>query len=101
MKKVDKIKSLVKRLDCREIRQLLIHLRSRNDVLIPACLTKNELKQLLEKEGIADCLSDEDFIHLKNEFDRNYECCLREWIRTMVLMTIDRSKDPIHQSMSA
>jgi hypothetical protein len=101
MKKDDKIKSWVKGLDYREIHQLLRHLRNRNDILLPECLTKNELRQLLEKEGITDSLSDEDFIHLKNVFDRNYECCLREWVRTMVLMTIDRSRDPIHHSMSA
>jgi hypothetical protein len=101
MKKVDKIKSWVKSLDYREIHQLLLHLRSRNDILIPACFTKNELRHLLEKEGIADHLSDEDFIRLKKEFDRNYECCLREWVRTMVLMTIDRSKDPVQHPLSA
>ncbi len=101
MTKLEKIKNWVKGLDYRDIHQLLLHLRRRNDIIIPACFTKNDLRQLLQNEGIADHLSDEEFATLKNEFDSCHECYMREWMRTMVLMTLDRSRDRVRHSLSA
>lgn len=91
MSQIEKIKQILDSLQDHEIQQLLGFLRKRNDIIIPKCFTRKDIMKLLLLEGFPQKLSDTEFILIKQDYDDNCIEIMREYLRTNLLISFDRT----------
>ncbi len=97
MSKLDKVKALVEELNSSELARLLDYIRGKSDIIIPKYYTKDELVQMLQKEGINGKISDSDFACLKNELNNGCNVFLNEVLRTKLIVALDKSHEPARE----
>jgi len=91
MSQLEKIKQILESMQDHEIQQLLGFLRQRSDIIIPKCFTRNDIMKLLVLEGFPQKLSDAEFTLIKQDYDDNCIEIMREYLRTNLLITFDRT----------
>ncbi len=94
------IEKLLKDLDSDEIAGLLRELRKRDDIIIPSCYTPDELCDWLRSEGWSEELSEDLFHRVRSEFFNSVEGFIRELMRTVIMISLDNSRETVQQKMA-